>query len=181
LSEIWYYSIDGQDKRGPISREELDLLLQRGMVGLDTLVWNPSLPQWSSLGACFHARETPLPDHEFPEEDLGEIASQISYFEIASMVLWSIFSLSMIFLTPGVGATVVGCYNIVMVVLQIPLISKIQSRRSGVIGVYESLTRLIIAGVVNIALGWYLGVLIIGFDFFIRHLVLKNRRIFSRA
>lgn len=52
-------------------------------------------------------------------------------------------SLSMIFLTPGVGATVVGCYNIVMVLLQIPLISKIQNRRSGVIGVYGSLTRLI--------------------------------------
>jgi hypothetical protein len=139
------------------------------------------MPEWSPLGACLQPDLSPLRLNRLLDEDLNEIAGRISYFEIASMVLWTLFGLSMIFLTPGLSATLVGCYNIVMVVLQIPLISKIQHRKASVVGVYESITRLIIAGVVNIALGWYLGVLLIGFDFYVRHLVLKNRRVFSEA
>lgn len=181
MSESWYYSNDGQDQKGPVSREEMNLLSERGLVGSATLVWNASMPEWSTWGACLQPTPSPLTRHGLPAEDLNEIADRISYFEIASMVLWTLFGLSMIFLTPGLSATLVGCYNIVMVVLQIPLISKIQHRKSGVVGVYEGITRLIIAGVVNIALGWYLGVFLICFDVYIRHLVLKNRRVFSEA
>lgn len=181
MSDIWYYSNDGQDQKGPVSREELHLLSERGLLRSSTLVWNASMPEWSTWGTCFQPT-TPLPMQQgLPEEDLNEIADRISYFEIASMVLWSIFGLSMIFLIPGLSATLVGCYNIVMVVLQIPLISKIQHRKSAVVGAYEGITRLIVAGVVNLALGWYLGVLLIGFDFYVRHLVLKNRRAFLEA
>lgn len=181
MSDSWYYSNDGQGQKGPITREELIFLSERGVVGSATLVWNPSMSGWSPLGSCLHPDPSPLTLNRLLDEDLYEIANRISYFEIASMVLWSLFSLSMIFLIPGLSATLVGCYNIVMVVLQIPLISKIQHRKASVVGVYESITRLIIAGVVNIALGWYLGVLLIGFDFYVRHLVLKNRRVFSEA
>ena len=179
MSEIWYYSNDGQDQKGPITREELIFLSERGVVGTSTLVWNPSMSEWSPLGSCLQLHSSKRALIRLPDEDLNEIADRISYFEIASMVLWGLFSLSMIFMIPGLSATLVGCYNIVMVVLQIPLISKIQHRKSGVVGVYEGLTRLIITGAVNLALGWYLGVLLIGFDIYIRHLVLKNRRVFS--
>jgi hypothetical protein len=44
--EMWYYSIDGSCKHGPITEEELCRLLSSRRLLPDTLVWTRELPYW---------------------------------------------------------------------------------------------------------------------------------------
>lgn len=47
----WYYSIDGVCKHGPITEEELRLLLSSRRLLPDTLVWAQGLPYWSEASS----------------------------------------------------------------------------------------------------------------------------------
>ena len=44
----WYYVVDGE-RRGPISDEELDSLVQQGEINARTLVWKQGMPDWLAL------------------------------------------------------------------------------------------------------------------------------------
>jgi hypothetical protein len=45
MSEQWYYGQDGR-QIGPVSRQELDSLIQSGQVGQQTLVWRAGMVDW---------------------------------------------------------------------------------------------------------------------------------------
>lgn len=45
--KMWYYSIDGDSKHGPITEDELRRLLSSRRLLPDTLVWTQGLPCWS--------------------------------------------------------------------------------------------------------------------------------------
>jgi hypothetical protein len=50
--KIWYYSIDGIGKQGPVTEEELRHLLNSRRLLPDTLVWTQELPYWSEASLC---------------------------------------------------------------------------------------------------------------------------------
>ncbi|MEI7636944.1 MAG: GYF domain-containing protein [Syntrophus sp. (in: bacteria)] len=49
--KMWYYSIDGNSKHGPITEEELRRLLSSRRLLPDTLVWTQKLPHWSEASS----------------------------------------------------------------------------------------------------------------------------------
>jgi len=49
--KVWYYSIDGISKRGPVTEEELRQLLGSRQLLHDTLVWTKELPYWSKASS----------------------------------------------------------------------------------------------------------------------------------
>ncbi|HPL67314.1 MAG TPA: DUF4339 domain-containing protein [Syntrophales bacterium] len=50
--KMWYYSIDGISKHGPITEGELQQLLASRRLLPDTLVWTRELPCWSNASSC---------------------------------------------------------------------------------------------------------------------------------
>lgn len=46
----WHYADQQQQQQGPVDEAELVRLYHAGQIGLDTLVWQPELPQWQALG-----------------------------------------------------------------------------------------------------------------------------------
>ena len=44
----WYYVVDGE-RRGPVSDEQLDSLVQQGEINARTLVWKQGMPDWLAL------------------------------------------------------------------------------------------------------------------------------------
>jgi len=49
--KMWYYSIDGDSKHGPVTEEELRRLLSSRRLLPDTLVWTQELPCWSEASS----------------------------------------------------------------------------------------------------------------------------------
>jgi len=49
--KMWYYSIDGNSKQGPVSEEELCRLLSSRRLLPDTLVWTQEMPYWSKASS----------------------------------------------------------------------------------------------------------------------------------
>jgi len=49
--KMWYYSIDGISKHGPITEEEMHRLLSSRRLLPDTLVWTQGLPYWSEASS----------------------------------------------------------------------------------------------------------------------------------
>jgi hypothetical protein len=49
--KMWYYSIDGSCKHGPVTEEELRRLLSSRRLLPDTLVWTQELPYWSEASS----------------------------------------------------------------------------------------------------------------------------------
>jgi len=47
MAEQWHYSIDGEE-RGPVSREELEALAQRGELKPTDYVWKDGMPEWAA-------------------------------------------------------------------------------------------------------------------------------------
>ena len=50
--KMWYYSIDGISRHGPITEGELRRLLGSRRLLPDTLVWTRELPCWSDASSC---------------------------------------------------------------------------------------------------------------------------------
>jgi len=47
MEKNWYYSADGQDKKGPVLESELKQMLSIGQIPATTLVWSEGMANWS--------------------------------------------------------------------------------------------------------------------------------------
>lgn len=45
----FYYSLDGKNRQGPLSREELKLKLQSGIISPETKIWHKGMPNWQRV------------------------------------------------------------------------------------------------------------------------------------
>jgi len=55
----WYYLDNRQQKIGPLSDAQLDVLFHQGKITVDTLVWNQEMSDWQPLKDCSdHKSET---------------------------------------------------------------------------------------------------------------------------
>ena len=47
MEKNWFYSADGQEKKGPVPESELQQLLASGQVAAGTLVWSEGMANWA--------------------------------------------------------------------------------------------------------------------------------------
>ena len=47
MEKNWYYSENGQDKKGPVSEHELQRLLSDNQIPANTLVWSEGMANWA--------------------------------------------------------------------------------------------------------------------------------------
>lgn len=60
MSSNWYFAKSGVSN-GPVSLDDLRRDLQNGVLGPDTLVWNPSIPNWRPASEMAELRVSPPP------------------------------------------------------------------------------------------------------------------------
>ena len=48
----WHYAIDGEN-RGPVGDEEIQGLVQQGVITGETLVWREGMADWAPYGQAF--------------------------------------------------------------------------------------------------------------------------------
>ncbi|WP_437206320.1 GYF domain-containing protein [Planctomicrobium sp. SH664] len=58
--EEWFYAQDHQQS-GPVSRAQIQLLIDEGTLSGDTLVWKEGYPEWIRAGSIFEVDRSPLP------------------------------------------------------------------------------------------------------------------------
>ena len=57
----WFYTVDGQEKKGPVPESELRQLLASGQVTAATLVWREGMANWAPAGHNSHNAAAALP------------------------------------------------------------------------------------------------------------------------
>ena len=45
----WYYAV-GEERKGPVSEEEFQRLVQQGVISSQTLIWRDGLANWQPYG-----------------------------------------------------------------------------------------------------------------------------------
>lgn len=51
MEKNWFYSVDGQEKKGPVAEHELKRLLAGSQIPVSTLVWSEGMANWASAGS----------------------------------------------------------------------------------------------------------------------------------
>lgn len=93
-----------------------------------------------------------------------------------SGVFWIVLAVVQILSCWGIIA---GLWNIFAGISRLQMAGDILARKPGVPAAFESLAGLIIILVINLVLGGVIGIIFVGFDFYIRDQILKNREIFT--
>lgn len=103
---------------------------------------------------------------------------QIAEYQKISNIIWLIVAILQIC---SVVCIIAGIWNIIAVTCSWKLPEKILRQEEDVPSYYEGIVGLIVIAVVNLLLGGIIGVILVGFDFYIRNLVLNNRHLFNKG
>ncbi len=106
------------------------------------------------------------------------VITKIANCQRVSNILWLIIGIIQIC---SIICIIAGIWNIIAVCNNWKFPQKILNQDSDIPGYYEGIAGLIILVVVNFLLGGLIGVILIGFDFYIRGLVLDNKQMFNKG
>lgn len=105
------------------------------------------------------------------------VIRKIADCQRVSNVLWLVIAIIQIL---SIVCIIAGIWNIIATISTWGLPKKILNRDSDVPEYYCGIAGLIIMAIVNFLLGGIIGVILIGFDFYIRGLVLDNKKLFDK-
>jgi hypothetical protein len=108
--------------------------------------------------------------------DDDDLIRKVADYEKISAALWLVLGIIQILC---VVTAIAGIWNVIAAISRFKLAERIREGDAGVVDSYESMAGLVVIGVVNLFFGAVFGLLFVGFDFYIRDLVLTNREIFS--
>ena len=108
--------------------------------------------------------------------DDENLIRRIADYERISGILWIV--LAIIQICTCIGA-VAGIWNIFAGRSRLKIAPQIRLRNPNVPKAFESIGQLVVIGAINLLLGGVIGVIFVGFDFFIRDKVLTNNRLFT--
>jgi hypothetical protein len=109
--------------------------------------------------------------------DPDEVAVRnIANLEKTSAILWLVVGIIQIC---TLYLAIAGIWNILGAVASFKQVKRILQRDAAIPNEFLGVTGLIIIGLVNLFLGGVVGVVLIGLDFYIRSLVLKNSHLFT--
>ncbi len=100
---------------------------------------------------------------------------QIAEYEMISGYIWIALGCVQIL---SIVAIIAGIWNIFAGRSRIQMSKKIKIRDPSVPTEFESVSDLIIIGVLNVILGGFIGIIFVGFDFYIRDKVISNSHLF---
>lgn len=103
---------------------------------------------------------------------------RISDYERISGILWIVLAVIQICTIVGVIA---GIWNIFAGRSRLKISKRIAFRDSKIPKLYEGINELIVIGLINLFLGGVIGILFVGFDFYIRDMVLTNAYLFNEG
>lgn len=112
------------------------------------------------------------------KDDEENLIRRIADYERISGYIWIVIGIMQILSLFGIIA---GIWNIFAGRSSLKLVPHIRARSSRVPSAFENIGGLVVIGLVNFFLGGVIGVVFVAFDFYIRDLVLTNRRLFCRA
>lgn len=115
------------------------------------------------------------PRYDAAAEADANTIRQIADYERISGYVWIVFGIIQILSLFGIVA---GIWNIFAGRSRLKVAPHIMARNKAVPEVFDGIGSLVVIGIVNVLLGGVIGVVFVGFDFFIRDKVLSNRRLF---
>ncbi len=189
--DAWYYSTPEGERAGPVTYQELRERIQGGLMDRADLVWAGHLTDWMPLERVPElagwVRQLPpsLRPVSMDAKD-QDLIDHLKTMEMASGIVWSLIAGSQILFAISMencGSLflfVTGVLNILAALSRFRMVKCIEKRQKAVIGNYESASRLVVIGIVNLLLGGIIGALWVIFDFVIRDKVLKNRHLFDQ-
>ena len=104
------------------------------------------------------------------------LVRRIADYEKLSGIFWMILGGIQVLTVVGIIA---GAWNLFAGYSRIKAAPLILARDPSVPDAFEDLVQLVIIGVINLFLGGVIGLIFVAFDFFIRDMVLSNRRLFE--
>lgn len=104
------------------------------------------------------------------------VIGKISGLQKTSNILWLILAIIQIC---SVYLIIAGIWNLIGTIAYWKFPERIQKQDSTIPQDYESIAGLVIMAVVNLFVGGVIGVVLIGFDFYIRNLVMENKHLFN--
>jgi len=101
---------------------------------------------------------------------------QLADYERISGVIWIVFgALQVLF----VFTAIAGIWNIFAGISRLRMAKLIERRDASVPASYESVTQLVIIAVINALFGAMIGIVFVGFDFYVRDKVLQHQSLFT--
>ncbi|GDY23890.1 hypothetical protein LBMAG56_52370 [Verrucomicrobiota bacterium] len=101
---------------------------------------------------------------------------RIADYERLSCIFWFVLGVIQICM---LWTAIAGVWNIIASITRWKLPDRIRQQDPTIPKTYESITQLVIVGIVNVVLGGFIGVIFIAFDFYIRDKVLTNSHLFT--
>lgn len=122
-------------------------------------------------------RPPPLTNQLVSDSDVNLIR-RIADYEKISGVIWIVVGVIQILL---VLTLIAGVWNVFAGISRLNVVKRIKAQERSVVENFEGIAGLVVIGIINLIFGGVLGILFIGFDFFIRDQVLSNSRLFNNA
>jgi hypothetical protein len=124
---------------------------------------------------CLPAAIAPLSAQASANAD-ARMIERIADYERAAAIIWLVFGILQIV---SVVAIIAGIWNIFAALTRFNVSPMIRARDPAIPQMFESITQLIVIGVINLLVGGVIGVVFIAFDFYVRNLVLEHRHLFA--
>jgi hypothetical protein len=197
MAADWHYSQNGQ-RVGPVSEEALRHAAASGTLLPTDLVWKQGMADWAQAGRLkglvfaspppLPVQPPPLPNGRPPTLVIGtppanltisdeQTIRRIADYERISGVLWLIIGIIQI--ATIIGA-IAGIWNVIAATTRFRRSKQVRARYPGIPKSFEPIVGLVIVGVVNLLFGGVIGVIFVGFDFYIREKVLSNAHLFQK-
>lgn len=138
---------------------------------IDGAAW---VPLGSLLGSPAVPAGLPLVSQESAEE---ATIRRIAEYERISAIVWAVIAVVQIL---SVVAIIAGAWNLYAAWTRFRIVPHIKARNRAVPAAFESISGLVIIGLINLFLGGVFGVIGIVLDFVVREHVLKNRHLFDQ-
>ncbi len=189
--DAWYYSTPQGERIGPITYHEIRALIQGGRMFRDDLVWAAHLPEWTPLEripelAGWTRQLPPTVPNGTPWQGSQDTIDSIKNMEMVSAIVWGLIAGMQILVAIGmqncesIFLFVTGVWNVFAALSRFKMVKMIEKRLGSVVKSYESVSQLVVIGIVNLLIGGFIGALWVIFDFIIRDKVLKNRHLFDQ-
>jgi hypothetical protein len=104
------------------------------------------------------------------------LVRRLADYQRTSGILWIVLGAVQVCL---VVTALAGAWNIFAGITRVKASKRILERDPAIPSEFESIAQLVIIGVINLVLGGFIGLLFVGFDFYIRDKVLTNAHIFT--
>ena len=181
----------GDEELGTFDLAEVQTGFHEGRFRLNDMAIEDGSTQWLPVSMILGSATTlPLdrPEFLYPKpapasagdgQEAARFRERLARYERISGIVWLVIAVIQIL---AVVTIVAGIWNIFASVSRFRFARAIRDGHPGIVRAYEEgLWMLIVMGCVNFFLGGFIAAAWIGYDFYVRHKVLRNRRLLEPA